>query len=206
MMKKLFSILLISILVFSLSACSTPSPTEVTTAFLDAVKTQSTESMADIYADGSWSLSDEAGEEAELEDLDEMDQYFQETVLPKLLEFDYEVLGEKIDGEKATVDVKITTYKLGDAFTAFIDDYLTQAFALAFSDTGEDAIEALGTSLFKEKVDAMEKNYTETVAISLSMVDGAWVIDELDDDSPFTNALTGGFVEAAKTLEDSFDE
>ena len=205
-MKKLVSILLISILVFSLSACGSPSPTEVTTTFLDAVKAQSTEDMADIYKDGSWSLSEEAGEEADLEDLDEMSQYFQETVLPKLLEYDYEILEEKIDGDKATVDVKITTYDLGNAFTAFFGEYLTQAFALAFSDTSEDAIEELGISIFKEKVDAMEKTFTKTVTIPLSNVDGAWVIDELDDDSPFTDALTGGLVESAKTLENAFDE
>ena len=205
-MKKLLSMLLISILVFSLSACGAPSPTEVTTAFLDAVKAQNTEAMAEIYKDGSWSLSEEAGEEADLEDLGEMEQYFQDTVLPKLLEFDYEILEEKIDGEKATVDVKITTYNLGNAFTVFIGEYLTQAFALAFSDASEESIEQMGTSIFKEKVDAMEKTYTKTISIPLSNVDGQWVIDELDDESPFTNALTGGLVEAAKALDDAFDE
>lgn len=206
MKKKLCSLLLILALVLSFSACSTPSPTEVTTAFLQAVKEQNTEDMAGLYAEGSWSLSEEAGEEADLEEDDELSQYFMDEVFPKLLEFDYEVLEEKIDGEKAAVDVKITTYNLGDIFTAFVGEYLAQAFALAFSDADEDAITALGTSLFKEKTADMEKTYTETVSIPLSQVDGAWVVDEIDEESPFINALTGGLVDAADTLENSFEK
>ena len=206
MKKKLCSLLLILALVLSFSACSTPSPTEVTTAFLQAVKEQNTEDMADLYAEGSWSLSEEAGEEADLEEDDELSQYFVDEVFPKLLEFDYEVLEEKIDGEKAAVDVKITTYNLGDTFTAFVGEYLTQAFALAFSDADEDAITALGTSLFKEKAAVMEKTYTETVSIPLSQVDGAWVVDEIDEESPLINALTGGLIDALDTLENSFEK
>ena len=206
MKKKLCSLLLILALVLSFSACSTPSPTEVTTAFLQAVKEQNTEDMAGLYAEGSWSLSEEAGEEADLEEDDELSQYFVDEVFPKLLEFDYEVLEEKIDGEKATVDVKITTYNLGDTFTAFVGEYLAQALTLAFSDADEDAIAALGASLFKEKAADMEKTYTETVSIPLSQVDGAWVVDEIDEESPFINALTGGLVDAADTLENSFEK
>lgn len=206
MKKKLCSLLLILALVLSFSACSTPSPTEVTTAFLQAVKEQNTEDMADLYAEGSWSLSEEAGEEADLEEDDELSQYSMDEVFPKLSEFDYEVLEEKIDGEKATVDVKITTYNLGDTFTAFVGEYLAQALTLAFSDADEDAIAALGASLFKEKAADMEKTYTETVSIPLSQVDGAWVVDEIDEESPLINALTGGLIDALDTLENSFEK
>lgn len=206
MKKKLCGLLLILTLILSFSACSTPSPTEVTTAFLQAVKEQNTEDMADLYAEGSWSLSEEASEEADLEDQDELNKYFTDEVFPKLLEFDYEVLKEKIDGEKATVDVKITTYNLGDTFTVFVGEYLAQALALAFSDVEEAAVESLGTKLFKEKAGNMEKTYTKTLSIPLSQVDGAWIVDEIDEDSPFINALTGGLVDAAKELENSFEK
>ena len=206
MKKKLCSLLLILALVLSFSACSTPSPTEVTTAFLQAVKEQNTEDMTGLYAEGSWSLSEEAGEEADLEEDDELSQYSMDEVFPKLSEFDYEVLEEKIDGEKATVDVKITTYNLGDTFTAFVGEYLAQALTLAFSEADEDAIAALGASLFKEKAADMEKTYTETVSIPLSQVDGAWVVDEIGEESPLINALTGGLIDALDTLENSFEK
>ena len=205
MKKKLLSLLLIAALVLSFTACDTPSPTEVTTSFLQAIKEQNTEAVASVYADSNFSIAEVLGEEADLESEDEISKYFTDEVFPKLLEFDYEVLEEKIDGEKATVDVKITTYTLGDAFTAFFGDYLTQAFALAFGDASDEAMESLAISLLKEKIGAMEKTYSETVTIALSQKDGAWVIDELDDDSPFVNAVLGGMIKSVETLEGAFD-
>ena len=112
---------------------------------------------------------------------------------------------EQIDGDKATVDVKITTYRIGDAFTAFFSDYISQAFMLAFSDASEEDLDALATTILSGKLaDLSEKTYEKTATLSLSMKDDKWVVDNIEDSDEFLDAITGGLVTSMKTMTDAF--
>lgn len=206
MLKKLSTLLLIIALVLSLTACGKPTPTEVTTSFLDAVKAQDSKTIASVYAEDTWSLFEVSSAKADFsEDHDELDQYFTNDIFPKLLEFDYEIIEERVEEETAEVDVKITTYDMGTAFTNFITEYLTQGISLAFSGADVD-YDALANKLFKEEFGKMEKSFTKTVTVSLSKVDGAWIIDKLGDDAPLTDALLGGLITSIEAYNESLDD
>ncbi len=106
---------------------------------------------------------------------------YEEQMMPKMLDFDYELSNEQIDGDKATVDVKITTYSIGDAFTAFFSDYMSQALILAFSDASEEELDSLATTILSGKLaDLTEQKYEKTATLSLSMKDDKWVVDEIE--------------------------
>lgn len=200
MKKKLLAIITLAVMTFSLCSCSSsPTPTETVDAFLTAIKTQDSEGMKAVYPDGDLN---EMYDAAEFEEgIDELGPL----LLEKLLAFDYEITEEKIDGEKATVTVDITTYALGTAFTDFMSEYMTQAFALAFSDASDEEIEALATTLFENEINKLtEKNYTDTVDIALSQTDDGWVIDEIEEDDDFYNALTGGIIDAVESINEAF--
>lgn len=209
-MKKTLLVITIALaMLAALSACGPkiPTPTETADTFLTALKAQDKETLASAYAGGDLDLLEEAAESDESEETNEdsgLTKVYEEQMVPKLLDFDYEISNEQIDGDKATVDVKITTFRIGDAFTAFFSEYISQAFMLAFSDASEEDIDALATTILSGKLaDLTEKSYEKTATLSLSMKDDKWVVDEIQTGDDIVDALTGGLVTAFSGMEDA---
>lgn len=215
MKRKLLVITAIMVMIAVMSGCGPkiPTPTETTDSFLQALKSQDAESIAGVYDGTDVDLLEAASDSAEDNETDVdsettdtgLEAVYEEQMLPKMLDFDYELSNEQIDGDKATVDVKITTYRIGDAFTAFFSDYISQAFMLAFSDASEEDLDALATTILSGKLaDLSEKTYEKTATLSLSMKDDKWVVDNIEDSDEFLDAITGGLVTSMKTMTDAF--
>lgn len=212
-MKKLITIMLSFALIFGLSACGekVASPTEVTNAFLTAVKEQDKEKMAELYTGDEFDFSDASldgllGDETANEDQDETsdDSAYDEmsqTLTEKILAFDYEVSNEVITDDKATVDVKITTYPLGEALTSFMAEYISQAFFLAFSEDSDEKIEALASTIMMKELNALtEKTFEKTVTVELIMKDDNWSLEGIEKNDEFVDAITGGIYDAVNNL------
>lgn len=215
MKRKLLVITAIMVMIAVMSGCGPkiPTPTETTDSFLQALKSQDAEAIAGVYDGTDVDLLEAASDSAEDNETDVdsettdtgLEAVYEEQMLPKMLDFDYELSNEQIDGDKATVDVKITTYRIGDAFTAFFSDYISQAFMLAFSDASEEDLDALATTILAGKLaDLSEKTYEKTATLSLSMKDDKWVVDNIEDSDEFLDAITGGLVTSMKTMTDAF--
>ena len=209
MKKKLLVITLVMAMLAALSACGPkiPTPTETADTFLTAMKAQDSEALATVYAGGDIDLLDKAAEADDSGEVNEdsgLTKVYEEQMVPKMLDFDYELSNEQIDGDKATVDVKITTYRIGDAFTAFFRDYLSQALVLAFSDASEEDLDGLATTILSGKLaDLTDKSFEKTATLSLSMKDDKWVVDEVQTGDDIVDALTGGLVTAFSNMEDA---
>lgn len=182
----------------ALTACAGPAPTQVTKDFFEAVKASDTDKITSTYAGTDNVLGDAVSGTA---DNAELTKVVNETLLPKLKEFDYEISNETIEGDKATVEAKITTYAVGDAFSGFFADYMTQGVTLALSGADETQLANLATGLLDTKLQAMQKTYTATVTVPLTKVDGAWKVDAIDKEGELVNALSGGLVDTVKNLE-----
>ena len=215
MKRKLLVITATMVMMVVLSGCGPkiPTPTETTDSFLQALKSQDAEAIASVYDGTDVDLLEAASDSAEDNETDSdsettdtgLEAVYEEQMLPKMLDFDYELSNEQIDGDKATVDVKITTYRIGDAFTAFFSDYISQAFMLAFSDASEEDLDALATTILAGKLaDLSEKTYEKTATLSLSMKDDKWVVDNIEVSDEFLDAITGGLVTSMKTMTDAF--
>ena len=210
LIKKLsVAIALCMAFAFTLCGCGGPTPTETADTFLTAVKAGDAETIKTVYEDGEFNIlatwDDGESDDDELVD----DSYFEETLLPKIRDFDYELSNEKIDGDKATVDVKITTYDIGTAFSSFMSEYFAQALTLAFSDTSDEKIEKIGETIFRTKMNELtEKTYSETVTLDLVKKADNWKVCTIDEDSDFLNAICGNMIKTLEQLEDaySFDE
>ena len=209
MKKKLLIITLVMAMIAALSACGPkiPTPTETADTFLKAIKAQDGETLTTVYAGGDLDLLDKAAEADESGETNEdtgLTKVYEEQMMPKMLDFEYELSNEQVNGDKATVDVKITTYRIGDAFTAFFSDYLSQALILAFSDASEEDLDALATTILSGKLaDLTEKSYEKTATINLSMKDDKWVVDEVQTGDDIVDAITGGLVTAFSGMEDA---
>ena len=206
--KHIALILAIFTAVFFLAGCSsTPGPTETADTFLKALKEQDGEKLAEVFVGGDLDLLKAVADtEDDTETADTgLTKVYEEQMLPKMLDFDYELSNEQIDGDKATVDVKITNYRIGDAFTAFFSEYISQAFIMAFSDASEEDMDMLATTILSGKLaDLAEKSYEKTATINLINKDGKWVVDLFDTNSDFLDGVTGGLLTSFGNMEDMF--
>ena len=177
-MKKV-SILLLALCLIFMTACGTASPTDALKADLENAKSSPDEIIGQLGEDGF-------GEEAT------------QALVDKVLEFDYQLGEEKIDGDKATVETTITTYPFGEIFTGIVADFITQAFANP--DMTDDDASALLDQLLMDALDKADKTYSKTITIELSQEDGEWVVQESDE---MSNALTGGMRDFAAAASGS---
>ena len=177
-MKKV-SILLLALCLIFMTACGTASPTDALKADLENAISSPDEIIGQLGEDGF-------GEEAT------------QALVDKVLEFDYQLGEEKIDGDKATVETTITTYPFGEIFTGIVADFIPQAFANP--DMTDDDASALLDQLLMDALDKADKTYSKTITIELSQEDGEWVVQESDE---MSNALTGGMLDFAAAASGS---
>lgn len=202
-----FSLTGLILFIFAGCGASGPSPTETTDAFLKGIQSGDDSAVNSVYAPGDFQMSSVLDVDG-TEEIDQ-DELIAKTLLTKMQEFEYELSNEQINEDKATVDVKITTYPFGTAVTEAMTDYIGQAFALAFSDPSDEQLEKLFETVFTPKIEALsEKSYSQTVTIGLTSIDGVWKVDGIEEDSDFINALSGNLIKSMENLEEvysSFD-
>ena len=150
--------------------CSTQSPTDVVNNYFTEVKDVKSDESEDLI-ESTISLTKEHAQDdsddSKSEDLTKSLEMF-------ISKVDAKVLSEKVDGEKATVKVKITGPNYEDLLQAVIEDSLTDAF-----DGKEINSEYLGSNLLKKVKES--KSETRTGKINLVKSDGAWKIKSEDD-------------------------
>lgn len=177
-MKKLLSLGLILCMLLC-TACGTYTPTDALKADMEVAKSSPEEIIGDIGETGF-------GEEATM------------ALVDKVLDFDYELLDEEIDGDTATVKTTITTYPFGEIFKNVITDIFAEALS-GKEMTTEEAAKLMDQSLL-DRLDEAEKSYKTTVSIKLTKEGDNWIVQESTE---MSNALTGGLLDFMSQLSNS---
>lgn len=187
-MRKIIAVLMIAVMAFGLCSCgSTVSPTDTVDQYLKAYKAKDTETMQAVYSGEA-----QAFDESEIAGYGDL-------VLEKILDFDYAIVEESIDGEKASVKVDITTYPMGKAFEAAAEEMILAALESSFGDLSEEEASERSLKALNEEFEKLnEKNYKSTCVIKLTLVDDVWMIDEIKEGSAFSKAIFGGMIEATE--------
>ncbi len=203
MRKNIISMALAFILCISMgiffTGCGEPSPKESVSTFLDALKSGDSETVNSVYADKDISILDV------IFDSDNEGGYlasdsFEQRLTDSVLGFDYVIEDEAVNGDKATVKVTIKTYPMGEALTNAYNDMMSRIWELAFLEESE--LDAKLAGILNARWDEMtEKSYESEVEISLSKADGKWVVDSLDGNDDFINAITGNLINALDNLD-----
>lgn len=112
-------------------------------------------------------------------------------LLEKIQDFDYEVTDEKIDGDSATVTVKITTYDFGKAYQEMYEQISKDAAAGKIS-SSTDTTNYIYKLMFSKMNGLKDKDYTKKVKVKCTKDDdGTWDTNILDDSS-IEDAILGG--------------
>ena len=211
MKKKLFlAILLGAVFLICFTGCGKTadedSPTAAADAFLKGIQARDNDAVNAVYAPGDFDINgalDSLQEDSVLltghEDIIELIQ-------EKLADFDYKLSDEEIDGDTASVKVEFETYPFGPAANDFVTDFLPEALSMSMNNPDLEAMEELAESMLTEKLEGMdEKNYEKEATLSLEKADGVWKVSELEPDSEFYNAMTGGLIQAMEDINDMFE-
>jgi hypothetical protein len=194
-MKKIILLLISTLLVFTLVACSSKeTPKEVVEKGITAIKDLDIVQIQKYFdTDDISDENDIFGDDFEVEDME----------IFKLMtkNISYEVVNVNIDGEVAIVKAKITNIDMA----VVMREYITQALALAFGQIGQSEIdeEEMQKQMEDLLVELLSKEDNEMITtqvdITLNDVDGVWKID-LDD--ALTNALFGGLTSVVDDFQD----
>lgn len=183
---------MVLVTLFTVTACSSskrPSAQEVVENALDAIKSGDNERAAKYWGEG---FLEEAEEESD------------EEIIKAIFQgVSYKIVSSDEDADSAVVTVKISNKDISSVLADTLTDAISNALSSAFSgdDMDEDAQAEMITNLFMEKLKSSDyKDVEKEVDISLSFVDGNWVIDEKQMD--VYDALTGGLFSIADNFSD----
>ena len=201
-------------MVFTMAACGNKpsaqntdeeeimSPTQTLDAFLKAFQARDVDKLNEFY-------------EGEADDLifwkdleDPALSGLMDKMMEKLLDFDYALSNEKIDGKTATVDVNFTTYDIGGIMKDIIENMLSDAAALALSGLTQEELEAeineIMTKKFEEYAKIAKKEKVVSVPVNLVMINGRWLVKDISRTDDIMDALSGGLTEFAENIGDIF--
>lgn len=164
--------MLLLTLVVGVSGCSTQSPSDTVEIYFEEVKKGEN-------GDFSKLLNENLNESENKEDFsDEASK----KLMDSMKKLTYTINSEKIDGDSATVNVKVNGPDMATVVAKYMQEVVTMAFSQAFSGnqpTEEESDKLYNSILLKYLEDI---NYTDrTEDISLTKKDGQWQIN--DDDA-----------------------
>lgn len=202
MTKTTYLLSLLLMLALVLTGCGgaakkDPTPTEGLTEVLEAFKAQDYQKVATLTG------SEETGNIDDLralfassfsEGAKDQANAIVDSMLKKISGFTYNIKDEKIDGDKATVQVEITNIDLGKAMEEGTTKGMEEAMASMTAATTQEEAEAILLKIFQDAIENASETKTET--IDVHMVKNAetskWSIDnEGNKNDALINAVMG---------------
>lgn len=216
MKKRIISVMLLSALVL-LCACGSSSaskpevtPSETVDQFLKGIQDEDQDAIKKVYEENTFDLGAEAWDDDDEEGMDTaMNKVLTDDFYPRLIDFEYKIGEEEINGDEATVKVDITTYKMGDAFVAGFKDFFAGAMDLYNSKASDEQVSKVMSEKLHKQISALKKKeYKKTATFHLTKEDGAWVVEDMDDDNneAALNILSGGMLDAENSIDRMTDD
>lgn len=203
-MKKYLAVILALILCLSLAGCGSKraSAESVVENGIKAFQSADQEAIQQYWGDTDF--TDIPTEESSSED----DVYGQELLEKLASNLTYQITESSEDEStgSATVTVEFTNIDMGVIVPEWIGDIFTQAFGYAFLPEDQQPSEEELNTMYMDSLNSAIDNHaddfvTNTVDITLSLVDDEWKINATDD---VIDAMVGGMMTSLSSLGDSF--
>ena len=190
-MKKIVSLLLAFVLALALSACggAKSGPGKTVGTFCGAMKSFDLDKMSQCVLSGE-DIADEMGDED-----DELTAMFMDRMKEWAGKMTYQAEEPTVDGDRATVKVNFHYTDASPVVAGAMEEYLSQAFALALSGSSEEELAQLFQTILTEQLEETSLSTAEQAAtFNCTRTDDGWKIDEVPTD--VVNVLTGNIADA----------
>lgn len=198
-MKRIFALVTVLSMCLSLTACGSnrESAETVVDNAIKAFQSVDQEQTQQYWGDTDFTeTSDELTSE---------DEAYSQELLKKIAEgLTYTITGssEDEDAGTATVTVEFTNIDMGAVMSDWVADMISQAFGYAFLPEDQQPTDEELNQMYMDSLEEAMDNHaddkvTNTVDISLSLVDDEWKIDTTDD---VVNAMVGGMMDFADSM------
>lgn len=146
-MKRFLSVLLIGVLIFSITGCSSSKPETAVTGYLGSLKKGDYEEMAKYIKSDSEKITDDIFSKE-----DEKTDVALKKAYSKL---EYNVVSSEVDGDKAVVETDINVPNLGSVMTDIMKEAIPLALANAFSEeSNDDDMDKLTDNMLIDKLNS----------------------------------------------------
>ena len=135
------------------------------------------------------------------------DKELYETFKKTLGDFDYKIINETIEGDKAYVTVVIDTYDMGSALSEAATEYLGQILSMVLNGASEEDMRKFLYELFDKKINEAVKNgktYSQMATVPLKLEDNKWVLFDLDN-TDLINALLGNLIDTIGSINNEME-
>ena len=198
-MKRIFALVTVLSTCLSLTACGSnrESAETVVDNAIKAFQSVDQEETQQYWGDTDFTeTSDELTSE---------DEAYSQELLKKIAGgLTYTITGssEDEDAGAATVTVEFTNIDMGAVMSDWVADMISQAFGYAFLPEDQQPTDEELNQMYMDSLEEAMDNHaddkvTNTVDISLSLVDDEWKIDTTDD---VVNAMVGGMMDFADSM------
>jgi hypothetical protein len=195
-MKKMFSILILSLL---LIGCSTPvkTPEGVLTDYFNSLQSMTTNRSDAFYSEIFFDTT------IDIEGLDDAGGFFNhdepapndfvEHYVRMVSSFDYRINATDIDGDEATVNVILVTFPLNE----IILDMFLEIFASVslFETMTDEEIDAMIVEIFIDISNEKTKDYQSVFDVKMVKVNNQWKIKGGSVNTAMFMALMGGLID-----------
>lgn len=110
----------------------------------------------------------------------------------KIFDFEYDIKSSEVSGNRASVEVEITSYELGKAYREWYLESKQIKFS-GESSSGRKNI-ALRLNLLEQKFKESTKTYKSVFEIKLTKKHGDWIVSDMGDSYEFLRAVSGAFI------------
>lgn len=110
----------------------------------------------------------------------------------KIFDFEYDIKSSEVSGNRASVEVEITSYELGKAYR----EWYLESKQIKFSGEGSSGRKniALRLNLLEQKFKESTKTYKSVFEIKLTKKHGDWIVSDMGDSYEFLRAVSGAFI------------
>lgn len=175
-----------------------PSPEAVTRAFLDGIKSDDQEMIKAAYEGDGFDIKEIAF--VNDENFDTSDDYIsdlvslrEESLYPRLIDFDYTITNVSTDAEETTVSIDLTGYNIGAMYGQAVSDYYSEGISLALSGATDEQLQSLLIGHLRSNLESLtSKEYKNSCDIQLVKDGATWRVKTINRDDDVTNILTCG--------------
>lgn len=198
-MKKILSILMIVVLLFTITGCSGSKPQDTVKFYLDSLKNGDAEEAVEYLK-----LEEDTIETPDEIISDEEDEDFNEAFKIAYSKLEYRILETEVNGDTAVVETEINAPDLGTIMTEVFKEVLPMALASAFDDSddnyNDEEMDNLMNTMLLDKVNSDDMPMVKKkIKINLVKEGDKWLIEP---DDKFFNAITGNL----KAISELFEE